>query len=55
MTQYRYRTINRSGKWYPSLAQAQRFANSIGAGFLDRTGVFIPYRGTVLELREVPA
>lgn len=55
MTQYRYRTPNRSGKWYPSLAQAQRFANAIGAGFLDPTGTFIAYRGTVLELREVPS
>ncbi len=52
MTQYRFRTSQRSGKWYNSLAQAQRFANAIGAGFLDPAGSFIAYRGTVLELRE---
>lgn len=52
MTQYRFRTANRSGKWYNSLDQAQKFANAIGAGFLDPTGSFIAYRGTVLELRE---
>jgi hypothetical protein len=52
MTQYRFRTPHRSGKWYASLAQAQRFANAIGAGFLDATGGFVAYRGTVLELRE---
>jgi hypothetical protein len=52
MTQYRFRTPHRSGKWYDSLDQAQRFANSIGAGFLDPTGSFIAYRGTVLELRD---
>ncbi len=52
MTQYRFRTPHRSGKWYNSLTQAQRFANAIGAGFLCPTGSFVPYRGTVLELRE---
>lgn len=52
MTQYRFRTPHRQGKWYSSLAQAQRFANTIGAGFLDPTGSFVAYRGTVLELRE---
>lgn len=52
MTQYRFRTAGRSGKWYDTLAQAQRFANAIGAGFLDPTGTFVAYRGTVLELRE---
>ncbi len=52
MTQYRFRTANRDGKWYNSLHQAQRFANAIGAGFLDPTGSFVAYRGTVLELRE---
>jgi len=52
MTQYRFRTANRTGKWYDSLASAQRFANAIGAGFLDPTGSFVAYRGTVLELRE---
>jgi hypothetical protein len=52
MTQYRFRTPHRSGKWYGSLQQAQRFANAIGAGFLDPTGGFVPYRGTILEMRE---
>lgn len=52
MTQYRFRTPHRSGKWYDSLDQAQRFANAIGAGFLDPSGSFVAYRGTVLELRE---
>lgn len=28
-------------------------ANAIGAGFLDATGVFVSYRGTILELRDV--
>lgn len=52
MTQYRFRTPQRTGKWYDSLAMAQRFANAIGAGFRDATGAFVAYRGTVLELRE---
>lgn len=52
MTQYRFRTPHRSGKWYDTLAQAQCFANTIGAGFLDPSGSFVAYRGTVLELRE---
>ena len=52
MTQYRFRTPHRNGKWYDSLDQAQRFANAIGAGFLDPAGSFIAYRGTILEKRE---
>lgn len=52
MIQYRFRTPRRSGKWYDTLTQAQRFANAIGAGFLDPAGIFATYRGTVLELRE---
>ena len=52
MTQYRFRTAHRSGKWYASLAQAQRMAQAIGAGFLDPNGQFVAYRGTVLELRD---
>ena len=52
MTQYRFRTPHRSGKWYNTLAQAQCFANAIGAGFLCPAGTFVAYRGTVLELRE---
>ena len=52
MTQYRFRTPKRQGKWYDSLAQAQRFASAIGAGFLDEHSRFVAYCGTVLELRE---
>ena len=52
MTQYRFRTPHRSGKWYDSLELAQRFANTIGAGFLDPLGGFVAYRGTVLEMRD---
>ena len=52
VTQYRYRTPKRTGKWYDSLLKAQRCANAIGAGFLDTAGHFVAYRETVLELRE---
>ena len=52
MTQFRFRTAHRRGKWYDTLDQAQHFANAIGAGFLCPAGRFVPYRGTVLELRE---
>lgn len=52
MTQYRFVTRSRTGKWYPSLADAQRQANRIGAGFTDALGQFIAYRGTILEMRE---
>jgi hypothetical protein len=52
MTQYRFITPHRTGKWYQTLADAQIYANSIGAGFVDASGTFVPYRGTVLELRE---
>ena len=48
---YRFITPKRRGKWYGSLAEAQARANAIGAGFLDSTGVFVAYRGTVLEMR----
>ncbi len=51
MPEYRYITPRRRGKWYPNLLDAQRQANAIGAGFLDGTGTFVPYRGTILELR----
>ena len=54
MTQYRFVTKNRKGKWYDRLSQAQAYAQRIGAGFLDRTGEFIAYRGTILEMREKP-
>lgn len=52
MLQYRFITRTRRGKWYDDLRDAQRFANEIGAGFLDATGIFQPYRGTVLEMRD---
>jgi len=51
MLQYRFITRNRKGKWYDRLSLAQQFANSIGAGFLDPAGNFVPYRGTILEMR----
>ncbi|RIV88948.1 hypothetical protein [Aurantiacibacter zhengii] len=54
MTQYRFITPKRRGKWYDTLAAAQLFAERIGAGFLDSTGQFVPYRGTVLEMRSRP-
>ena len=51
MFRYRFVTPHRTGKWYPDLATAQRFAEVIGAGFLDaRTGKFVPYRETRLEV-----
>ncbi len=52
MTKYRYISRGRRGKWYPTLSEAQLHANEIGAGFLDPSGRFVPYRGTVLEFRE---
>lgn len=55
MTKYRFITPHRKGKWYPDLKQAQSFANSIGAGFLERmTGRFVAYPGTSLEALESP-
>jgi len=52
MLQYRFHTSGRRGKWYRTLSEAQAHANAIGAGFLDPTGTFTPYRGTVLEIGE---
>lgn len=50
MTRFRFVTPHRIGKWYADLHLAQRFANAIGAGFLDdRSGRFIAYPGTELE------
>ena len=50
MTKFRFVTPNRIGKWYTDLRLAQRFANAIGAGFLDRrSGQFVAYPGTQLE------
>jgi hypothetical protein len=54
MLRYRFVTPHRTGKWYPDLATAQRFAAAIGAGFLEtRTGKFVPYRDTRLEVVRV--
>ena len=55
MTQYRFITKNRKGKWYDRLSLAQAAAEKIGAGFLDAAGNFVSYRGTVLEMRDKPA
>ncbi len=55
MTKFRFVTRHRVGKWYTDLRLAQRFANAIGAGFLDsRSGRFVAYRGTRLETAVVP-
>lgn len=56
MTRYRFVTPHRIGKWYPDLDTAKRFANAIGAGFLDsRTGRFVAYAGTKLEVASAQA
>ncbi len=56
MTRFRFVTPHRIGKWYNDLGLAQRFANAIGAGFLDpRSGRFIAYRETRLETATIPA
>lgn len=55
MTKFRFVTPHRIGKWYSDLQLAQRFANAIGAGFLDkRSGRFVAYPGTRLETAVVP-
>ncbi|MGC1270252.1 MAG: hypothetical protein WA842_06610 [Croceibacterium sp.] len=55
MTRFRFVTPHRIGKWYADLDLAKRFADAIGAGFLDpRSGRFIAYKGTRLETAEVP-
>lgn len=51
MKKFRFITPNRTGKWYPDLDSAKRFASKIGAGFLEgRTGRFVAYHGTRLEV-----
>lgn len=56
MTRFRFVTPHRIGKWYTDLRLAQRFAGTIGAGFLDpRSGRFVAYPGTRLETAIVPA
>lgn len=53
MTKYRFVTPTRTGKWYPSIEQAQRFADRIGAGFFERPSrKFVPYKDTRLESAE---
>ncbi|MEW9853927.1 hypothetical protein [Novosphingobium sp. M1R2S20] len=53
MSKYRFITPHRTGKWYPDLSLAKRFANVIGAGFLDsRSGQFVAYPGTKLEVAD---
>lgn len=50
MTMFRFVTPHRIGKWYTDLELAKRFADAIGAGFLDRrSGRFVAYPGTRLE------
>jgi hypothetical protein len=51
MTQYRFITPKRRGKWYDTLAMAQMHAERLGAGFLDQAGHFVAYRGTILQMR----
>ncbi len=52
MVEYRFVTPHRSGKWYRSLREAQRFAFRIGAGFLsEATLAFVSYPGVRLEKR----
>ena len=53
MRKYRFVTPHRRGKWYPDLTLAQRFAQTIGAGFLEpRSGEFHAYAGTRLEVSD---
>ena len=50
MTRFRFVTPHRRGKWYPDLTLAQRFAETIGAGFLEpRSGLFVLYPDARLE------
>ena len=50
MTRFRFVTPHRRGKWYPDLKLAQRFAEAIGAGFLERrSGAFVLYPEARLE------
>lgn len=55
MTRFRFITPHRIGKWYNDLGLAQRFADAIGAGFLDPlSGQFVAYKGTRLEQVDLP-
>ena len=53
MRKFRFVTPHRCGKWYSDLTLAQRFAQAIGAGFLEpRSGRFYAYAGTRLEVSD---
>ena len=50
MKRFRFVTPHRVGKWYADLNLAQRFAETIGAGFLERrTGKFVLYPESRME------
>ena len=51
MKRFRFVTPHRVGKWYADLNLAQRFADKIGAGFLERrTGQFVLYPEARMEI-----
>lgn len=53
MKRFRFVTPHRVGKWYADLNLAQRFAETIGAGFLERrTGRFVLYPEARMETAE---
>ena len=50
MKRFRFVTPHRVGKWYSDLNLAQRLAETIGAGFLERrTGKFVLYPEARME------
>ena len=50
MKRFRFVTPHRAGKWYADLNLAQRLAETIGAGFLERrTGKFVLYPESRME------
>ena len=50
-TRFRFVTPHRVGKWYSDLNLAQRLAETIGAGFLERrTGQFVLYPEARMEI-----
>ena len=50
MKRFRFVTPHRVGKWYADLNLAQRLAETIGAGFLERrTGKFVLYPESRME------
>ncbi|MHA6317712.1 hypothetical protein ACXYN8_08630 [Altererythrobacter sp. CAU 1778] len=51
MEQFRFISKDRKGKWYDRLTLAQQHAAKAGVGFLDGSGNFVAYRGTILEIR----